>query len=95
MKNLYRLLGILLTIGVYFSCAKPEENEQATEQMVLTGLYYLDNQPIAITIEDGLIKDIFKRCSGRILNPFNRTGSDRSSGEWILIPLFCRGQPYQ
>ena len=58
MKNLYRILGILLTIGVYFSCAKPEKNEQVTDQMVLTGLYYLDNQPIAITIEDGLIKDI-------------------------------------
>ena len=48
----------ILLFSVFYSCDKPENNLPSADQMVVTGLFYQDSLPIAITIEDGKIQQI-------------------------------------
>jgi len=45
-------------VAVIFGCSDPENHQSSAEQMIIEGLFYADGNPIAITIEDGLIKSI-------------------------------------
>jgi N-acetylglucosamine-6-phosphate deacetylase len=56
--HIYKLLALLLITRVFIGCSTPENKPESTDQMVITGLYYADNQPITLTIEDGIISDI-------------------------------------
>ena len=60
----YKLLVLLLTLGVFLGCSTPEEKKPTADQMVLTGLYYEDHQPITLTIEGGLITSISREVTG-------------------------------
>lgn len=51
------IIGLVFS-WVFFSCKTPENNSLTAEQMVINGLHYEDGQPVAVTIEDGLIKSI-------------------------------------
>ena len=86
----YKLLILLLTLGVFLSCSTPEENEPTAEQMVLTGLHYEDHQPITITIEGGLITNISREVTGEKPIYYLSPWLDRSSGKRIFVSLFCR-----
>ena len=78
MKSLLRLWWL---IAVILACEKPENQQLAADQQVMEGLYYADGQPIAITIENGLIKEVSRDVSQDFnANLLYRTGFNRPSG---------------
>lgn len=56
IKN--QIFSLLSLLGVLYCCITPEDNSQTAEHMVIEGLYYADRLPIAVSIENGLIKSI-------------------------------------
>ncbi len=52
----HTIYGIVLFSVIFLGCVTPEDKQQNAEQMVIEGVFYLDDLPISVVVEDGLIK---------------------------------------
>ncbi len=59
---------------IALSCVNPEDNPTPAEGMVVTGLYYADSLPIAVTIQDGFITSISREVDDSVTGYFLAPG---------------------